>query len=269
MKRIFSALLVICMIFSVMASASVQVFAADTSTPKNIFYAKYIGEADDDFEGEAPVIDGKINPDEWLESDFQEWPKAAQHNMSFVYDEENLYIAVRIQNEKAEVPYFPLLWWNSMDRFIFWLDPYDEAINSDDGVSASYFMEFHTQYAQINSDGTYRTELYTDDPKRIGPEITPRLNYYDIECKANTDDLFSNLPNEITPETLNEHITFEDGKPWGLEVPNGVWEFEYKIPFGIMNILDVENDITVTNTDGWGTKFPDIIIQWNIHKSYY
>ena len=23
------------------------------------------------------------------------------------------------------------------------------------------------------------------------------------------------------------------------------------------------------NIDGWGTKSPDIIIQWNIHKSYY
>ncbi|MBR4950255.1 MAG: S-layer homology domain-containing protein [Clostridia bacterium] len=253
MKRIFSALLVICLIFSLLICVPTQIFAANVSSSSNIFYAKYLGEIDGvKYDGDTPVIDGIINADEWFESDFKPWPKAVENDICFYYDEENIYIAVRIQNEKVEVPYFPLRWQNAMDKFILWLDPYDEGAYPD-RTSSSYFMEFHTQYASVNSNGAYGTELYTDDSNCIGTQVSQLLPYYDVECKANTDDAFNNMRVEIYPETLGEHITFENDKPWGLDVPNGIWTFEYKIPFGLLSIFSIEDEITLTDSNDWGT----------------
>ncbi|MBR4949439.1 MAG: S-layer homology domain-containing protein [Clostridia bacterium] len=250
MKRIFSALLVICMIFSVMASATAQVFAVDVSSPKNIFYAKYIGEnADGEYEGETPVIDGVINPNEWIESDFQAWPKEAGNDIAFYYDEENIYIATRMLNEEINIPYYPNGYHRTADRFLLWIDPYDE--DKEPSPVANYFMEFHTEYVELNQYGNYNTHHYIAGS--LGPSIAPGLNYYDVECKANTDDIFNKLYEELGAKGLKELITFENDEPWGFEVPNGVWEVEYKIPFGLINILDVENDVIRTDTEDWGT----------------
>ncbi len=256
MKRILSALIVICMIFSVMASVSLQVAAVDVSSPKNIFYAKYIGELDGEaYEGNIPVIDGKINPDEWLESDFKAWPKAPENNIVFYYDEENIYIAARVENEEYNMTKFPAQWWEFGEWFILWLDPYDEDVNPNDGgFSASYFMEFHTNYVNTVDSGKFETELYTAGANYIGPEVPPLLNYYDVECRSNTDDLFQAYADSFEDSaSLQKSITYEGDKPWGLDIPDGIWEFEYKVPFGLMNVLDVENDITLTNTEDWGT----------------
>ena len=252
MKRIFSAILVVCMIFSAMASMSVHVFAADTSSPRNIFYAKYIGELDgEEYEGQKPTIDGIINADEWVESDFQGWPKDDNHKIAFYYDETDLYVGVKIKNEEINIPWYPNYWWVATERFELWIDPYDEAMTPDDG--AKYFLNFCTQYAEgkPGGNGSYGTYLF--ETQNVGVEVPPLLNYYSYESVSNMDTIFNNWIAELTPEKPEDYITYEGDKPWGMETPNGEWTFEYKIPFGIMNILSVEDDIQVTDTEEYGT----------------
>ena len=247
MKRLLSALLVICFVVAAFSTVTITA-SASLDTPDHTFFIKYIGELDgEEYEGVKPTIDGFINDNEWKESDFKVWPKYEGGQIAMYYDEENVYIAVKLDNERIDVPFYPSYDWGGQDRLLFWIDPQDlsDAVGPVGEQYQGYFMEFYSQFA--GSNGVNGSDLLE---RNLGADAQPQLNYYDYSCATNMDKQFADWVAELTPELPEEVITFEaDGRPWGMETPNGEWTLEYQIPLGLMGIME---DPTVTDAEEFG-----------------
>lgn len=247
MKRVLSALLVICFVFAAFSTVTITANAS-LDTPDHTFFVKYVGAIDgEDYEGTKPVIDGIVADEkEWNPKDFKAWPKYEGGQVAMYYDEDNLYVAIKIANEEINTPFYPSYDWGGQDRFSFWIDPTDQgdAVGPVGEQYQGYFMEFYSQFAGAN--GVNGSALLD---RNLGVDAQPLLVYHEYTCATNMDKPFADWVQSITPEKPEKVITFENDKPWGMKTPDGEWTLEYQIPLPLMGIME---DITVTDSDDFG-----------------